>query len=77
VTTGGRYPFEVSHRHLRYETACRWGAISDAVEKAGTPMPVIDSILAATALMHGLTLVTRNTSDVTPSNVPVLNPWSL
>ena len=60
-----------------YETACRWGEISGAAEKAGTPMPVIDSILAATALIHGLTLVTRNTSDVAPSNVPVLDPWSL
>jgi predicted nucleic acid-binding protein len=60
-----------------YETACRWGSISSTAEKAGTPMPVIDSILAATALTHGLTLVTRNTSDVAASNVPLLNPWSL
>jgi len=60
-----------------YETACRWGDICGVTEQAGTPMPVIDSILAATALMHGLTLVTRNTSDVTPSNVPVLDPWFL
>ena len=60
-----------------YETACRWGAISSTAEKAGTPMPVIDSLLAATALTHGLTLVTRNTSDVAASNVPLLNPWSL
>ena len=33
--------------------------------------------LATTALIHGLTLVTRNTDDVAPSNVPVLNPWTI
>jgi len=63
---GGRIlPFE-------YEAACRWGEISGVAELAGTPMPVIDSMLAAIALIHGLTLVTRNTPDVAPSNVPVL-----
>ena len=35
----------------------------------------LDGQLAATALVHGLTLVTRNTDDVAPSGVPSLNPW--
>ncbi len=60
-----------------YEAACRWGVITGEAEKAGTPLPVIDAQLAATALVHGLTLVTRNTSDVAASHVPVLNPWEL
>ena len=60
---------------LDYETACRWGLISGQADRAGAPMPVVDVMLAATALIHGLTLVTRNTDDVAPSNVPVLNPW--
>ena len=39
------------------------------------PLPTIDGLLAATAIAHGLTLVTRNTSDVERSGVPLLNPF--
>lgn len=60
-----------------YETACRWGSITGNAEKVGTPIPVLDGQLAATALIHGMTFVTRNTSDVAPSNVPALNPWEV
>jgi toxin FitB len=66
--TGRILPFD-------YEAACRWGAITGEAEKEGSPIPVLDGQLAATALTHGLTFVTRNTSDVAPSSVPVLNPW--
>ncbi len=38
-------------------------------------LPVVDSLLAATAHVHGLTLVTRNVRDVTSTGVPVLNPF--
>jgi len=60
-----------------YEVASRWGLISGQAEAAGKPMPVIDAMIAATALLHGLTLITRNTQDVAPSNVPIVNPWTL
>ncbi len=59
-----------------YEAACRWGAITGSAEKQGTPIPVLDGQLAATALIHGRTLVTRNTEGVAPSGVPSLNPWA-
>ena len=39
------------------------------------PLPVIDSLLAATALVHDLTLVTRNTADIKSTGVAILNPW--
>jgi predicted nucleic acid-binding protein len=39
------------------------------------PRPVIDSLIAATALEHGLTVATRNVADFQPLGVPVLNPW--
>jgi predicted nucleic acid-binding protein len=40
------------------------------------PLPVIDSLLAATAHEHGLTVVTRNTRDVERTGVPVLDPFA-
>ena len=41
------------------------------------PIPVIDGLLAATALAHDLTLVTRNTKDVARTGVKLLDPFSL
>lgn len=52
-------------------TAARlWGDWS-----AERPRPVVDTLLAATAAAHGLTLVTRNMRDVQDVPVKVLNPW--
>ena len=51
--------------------ADRWGRIS-----AQQAIPVIDGLLAATALQHNLTLVTRNTKDVAATGVAVFNPWT-
>jgi predicted nucleic acid-binding protein len=39
------------------------------------PRPERDALIAATALVHGMTLATRNTADFQPSGVPILNPW--
>jgi predicted nucleic acid-binding protein len=55
--------------------ADRWGRL--AAQAGGkSPLPVIDGLLAATALHHNLTLVTRNTKDVMATGVPLFNPWS-
>jgi hypothetical protein len=43
---------------------------------ADYPMPVIDSLIAATARTHGLTVVTRNVKDFERADVPVLNPFT-
>lgn len=37
--------------------------------------PVRDGLIAATALVHGMTVVTRNVADFKPTGVPTLNPW--
>lgn len=39
------------------------------------PRPIRDGLIAATALVHGMTVVTRNVSDFAPTGVPTLNPW--
>ena len=55
----------------------RWGAISGRVRReAGHPPPVIDTLLAATAIEHDLYLVTRNTKDVRLSGAALFNPWT-
>lgn len=51
-------------------TASLWGKLS-----AQRPRPVIDTLLAATAIVHELTLVTRNTGDVQDIDLELLNPW--
>ncbi len=53
-------------------TADRWGRLC---AEARRPLPAIDSLLAATALVHGLTLVTRNLGDFHLPLLRVLNPW--
>jgi len=40
------------------------------------PRPVRDGLIAATALVHGMTVVTRNVADFEPTGVPTLNPWN-
>ena len=40
------------------------------------PLPVLDSLLAATARVHGLTVATRNTADIGRTGVPVVNPFA-
>ena len=55
------------------QVADRWGQL---VAAAGRPLPAIDSLLAATALVHGLTVVTRNAKDFEGLGLAVINPWS-
>ena len=54
--------------------ADRWGhLLADAIR----PLPAIDSLLAATAVAHGLALVTRNVGDFPYPGLEIINPWAL
>lgn len=53
------------------EVAEAWGRLD-----VPDPVPVVDGLLAATALVHGWTLVTRNVGDVASTGVRLLNPFS-
>ena len=62
---------------VNLDIAERWGLISAQAKIAGAPLAVIDGLMAATALHHNLTLVTRNTKDVQVAGINTLNPWQL
>jgi toxin FitB len=62
---------------VNLDVAERWGTISAQAKIAGTPLAVIDGLMAATTLHHNLTLVTRNIKDLRLSGIKTLNPWEL
>ena len=62
---------------VNLDIAERWGLISAQAKIAGAPLAVIDGLMAATALHHNLTLVSRNTKDVQVAGINTLNPWQL
>ncbi len=61
---------------FHHETAGVWATMCVRAEARGRPMAAFDSIIAATALQRGLTVVTRNAKDFEPAGVSLLNPWS-
>lgn len=57
------------------DVAVRWGEISATAARVGRTVPVLDGLLAATAMTFGLTFVTRNTDHVLETGVRLLDPW--
>jgi predicted nucleic acid-binding protein len=55
----------------------RWGEMQAQLESRGKPMPPLDGLIAATALHHQLTVVTRNTRDMEASGASLFNPWDV
>ncbi len=53
----------------------RWAALSARAQEKGIQCSVIDGLVAATALEHELTLVTRNVKDFEQLGVALINPW--
>lgn len=57
------------------EIAMRWAVITASGRRAGRARPMIDTLLAATAVRHGLILATRNVADFEGTGAQILNPW--
>jgi toxin FitB len=53
----------------------RWAKLLAELRAKGQAVPIKDSLVAATALVHGLTVATRNVSDFKKTGVKVLNPF--
>ena len=53
----------------------RWGVLAGASARKGKTLPLMDALIAATALEHALTLVTRNEANFAGTGVTILNPW--
>lgn len=54
-----------------------WGTLTAKLEQQGTPLPAVDSLIAAIALHGNLTLVTRNVQDFERTGILLLNPWRM
>lgn len=67
-------------KHLKklnfdFATAGHWANLLSELRAAGHAMPIKDSLIAASALQHGLTIVTRNVKDFQYCGAPTLNPF--
>ena len=55
----------------------RWARLCGELEAKGTKLSVMDSLIAATALVYDLAVVTRNVNDFSATTVKIFNPWEL
>jgi toxin FitB len=62
---------------VTHAIADRWGLLEGQCQLKGTPLNTADGLIAATALEHGLTIVTRNEKDFTGAGGTIFNPWQL
>ncbi|MBO1057000.1 MAG: type II toxin-antitoxin system VapC family toxin [Dolichospermum sp. JUN01] len=71
-------PNRFEHRILTIDvsTMVLWGNLICQLEQNGRPLPAMDSLIAAIALQHSLSLVTRNEKDFAGTGVVIINPWS-
>lgn len=67
-----------SGRIVAFDLQCAiaWGKMQAKAEAAGRALPVIDGMIAATALAHHFAVATRNISDMEASGAVLINPWS-
>jgi predicted nucleic acid-binding protein len=57
------------------QVAMRWASLIAQGSRTGRPLPTVDSLIAATPLVHGVTIVTRNTKGFEGIGAATINPW--
>jgi len=68
-------PARFEGRIVPIDIAIAWGDISAATRRKGRAIDVMDGLIAATAEVYEMTVVTRDSGDFQPTGVTVLNPW--
>lgn len=68
--------FEGRILNINLKVAAKWGALLGMHQVKGTSLPVVDSLIAATALVHDLIVVTENIKDFSAiTELKLFNPW--
>jgi tRNA(fMet)-specific endonuclease VapC len=62
---------------LDIDVMLTWGELTARLQQAGKPLPAMDSLIAALALHHNCSLVTRNEDDFKDTGIAIVNPWKL
>jgi predicted nucleic acid-binding protein len=62
---------------VTHAVADRWGVLDGQSQLKGTPLNTADGMIAATAVEHSLTVVTRNVKDFSGLGVDLFNPWEM
>ncbi len=60
---------------LDLDVMMSWGTLMGEKSAKGEPMPIMDGLIAATALTHDMTIVTRNVKDFQRIRLKIFNPW--
>ena len=75
VETDLKQRFKERTLDITEDIAGCWGNILGESEKKGRKLPVIDTLIAATAITENLTVATRNIKDIKDSGCKLVNPW--
>jgi predicted nucleic acid-binding protein len=60
---------------LGTDVLLKWGILNARLESVGKMLPAMDSLIAATAVVHDLILITRNVNDFENTGIEIVNPW--
>ena len=69
--------FENRIVEIDIETMLMWGEMNASLQALGTPMPIMDSLIAATCKTKQYTLITRNTKDFLHLDIVLIDPFSV